>query len=56
MAEHRAVKEVFGEAMELPVADRAAYLVRVCVCDAVLRAEVEGLLRSSGRSSIFWNP
>ncbi|MCX6953210.1 MAG: serine/threonine-protein kinase [Verrucomicrobia bacterium] len=36
--------EIFGEAIELPAAERAAFLDRACAGDAALRARVEALL------------
>jgi serine/threonine protein kinase len=41
------VKEVLGDALELPKSERAAYLDQVCATDPDLRAEVEGLLEAS---------
>ncbi len=44
MVEPRSVKEIFGEAVELPAGDRAAFLDRACGADRALRAQVEALL------------
>ena len=41
------VKEVLGDALELPKSSRVAYLDDVCAGDPDLRAEVEGLLEAS---------
>ncbi|QDV08383.1 Serine/threonine-protein kinase PknB [Planctomycetes bacterium Poly30] len=38
------VKELFGDALELPAAERAAFLDGACAGDLALRAEVESLL------------
>jgi serine/threonine protein kinase len=38
------VKEVFTGALELPVAERAAFLAESCGADEALRGEVESLL------------
>jgi len=48
------IKELFGEAFELPVADRAAFLDRACASDAELRAEVERLL--GAETHVLENP
>ena len=40
------VKQIFGEAMRLDAADRAAYLAETCAGDEDLRGEVEKLLNS----------
>ncbi len=44
MTEPRSVKEIFGEAVELPTGDRGAFLDRACGGDRALRAQVEALL------------
>ncbi len=41
----RRVEEVFAGALDLPEADRAAYLEKACAGDATLQAEVQSLLR-----------
>ncbi len=48
------VKSIFGRALgiEAPAA-RAAYLEEACGTDAVLRAEIEGLLRYHGKAGEF---
>jgi serine/threonine protein kinase/tetratricopeptide (TPR) repeat protein len=40
------VQQIFLEAVDLPPADRAAFLDRACAGDAALRAEVESLLHA----------
>jgi hypothetical protein len=50
-----AVKSIFGKALELPAADRAAYLDQACASDAALRAEVEGLLQALDAAGPFLN-
>ena len=40
----RPADEVFNDALDLPVGDRAAFLGKTCAGDAELRAEVESLL------------
>lgn len=47
------VKEVLHGALELPPADRSAYLEQACGGDAGLRAEVESLLQSYGEAGEF---
>jgi tetratricopeptide (TPR) repeat protein len=46
-------KEVFGEVVELPADQRAAFLDRACAGDAALRAKVEALLRVYGSAGGF---
>ena len=38
-------KNIFGDALELPLADRAAFVAQACGGDSALRAKVEELLR-----------
>jgi serine/threonine protein kinase len=45
--------EVFNAALELPAAERAAYLNRVCAGDAALRLRVEELLEASEAAGGF---
>ena len=45
--------EIFGEAIELSVAERAAFLDRACAGDAGMRARVEALLRGHDSSEGF---
>jgi serine/threonine protein kinase len=45
--------EIFAEAIELPLADRAAYLDRACAGDAVLRARVDALLAGHDAAGAF---
>jgi serine/threonine protein kinase len=48
------VRSIFGRALEIESeAGRAAYLNQVCGLDAVMRAEVEGLLAANGRAGEF---
>jgi predicted Ser/Thr protein kinase len=47
------VPELFGEALSLPLAERAAYLARACGGDEALRAEVERLLQAHDRAGGF---
>jgi serine/threonine protein kinase len=49
-------KSVFGRALELPAADRAAYLDAACGGHPALRAEVEGLLHALDGAGQFLNP
>ncbi|MBI3411918.1 MAG: protein kinase [Planctomycetes bacterium] len=51
------VKAIFGKALELPTPqERAAYLAEACGADAVLRADVEGLLQALGKAGNFLKP
>ncbi len=45
--------DLFGEALELPVMERAAFLDRVCNGDFALRARVEALLAGFDRAGQF---
>ena len=45
--------EIFGEAIELPVAERAAFLDRACGGDTGMRARVEALLSGHDASTGF---
>jgi eukaryotic-like serine/threonine-protein kinase len=45
--------EVFTEAVQLPIADRAAFLDRACAGDEDLRRRIEALLRSNDRAGAF---
>ncbi len=45
--------EIFAEAIELPAAERAAFLDRACSRDAVLRARVEALLTAHDHAGEF---
>ena len=47
------VKEVLGDALELPASDRVAFLDRSCGTDCDLRAEVEALLEASDDTQDF---
>jgi len=44
--DHSKVTEIFNDALELPVNERAQFLARACGPDADLREEVESLLSS----------
>jgi serine/threonine protein kinase/tetratricopeptide (TPR) repeat protein len=48
-------ESIFAAALELPLADRAAFLDRACACDIALRAEVESLLRAHNRTGDLLN-
>ena len=45
--------EVFNAALELPPAERAAYLDRACAGDAALRLRVEELLKANEAAGGF---
>lgn len=45
--------EVFTEAVQLPVEERMAFLIRACAGNEELRQKVEALLRSNDRAGIF---
>ena len=45
--------EVFTEAVQLPIPERAAFLDRACAGDEVLRRRIEALLRSNERAGDF---
>src|SRR5881296_2269677 len=45
--------EVFTEAVQLPIAQRAAFLDRACAGDEDLRRRIEALLRSNDRAGAF---
>ncbi len=45
--------EIFAEAIELPLADRAAFLDRACAGDAALRARVDALLAGHDAAGAF---
>src|SRR5438874_4089628 len=45
--------EVFTEAVQLPIAERAAFLDRACAGDEDLRRRIEALLRSNDRAGAF---
>lgn len=45
--------EIFGEAIELPVGERAAFLDRVCAGDAALRARLDALLAAHEAAAGF---
>jgi eukaryotic-like serine/threonine-protein kinase len=47
------VERVFEAALELPVAERSAYVAAACGDDAAIRAEVESLLAAHQRSGRF---
>ena len=47
------VKEILADALEAPVADRAAFLESACAGDAALRREVEALLASEHAAGSF---
>ena len=49
----RQIDAVFQEALDLPAADRAAFLDRACAGDADLRREVELLLSADQRAGDF---
>src|SRR5947209_7407131 len=51
--EWQRVKEVLHEALELPQANRAAYLDRACVGNLQFRAEVESLIASHQNAGEF---
>src|SRR5262245_64141762 len=44
---------LFGEALQLPVPERSAFLERACGGDADLRQRVEGLLRTHEQAGDF---
>ena len=46
-ARWKEVKPIVADAMEMPAAERAAYLDQSCRDDAELRAEVESLLAAA---------
>jgi hypothetical protein len=52
---YRRIKEVLAEALELPPADRPAFLSAACGDDRELRAEVESLLRVPTPRTISWS-
>ncbi len=45
--------EVFTEGVQLPIAERAAFLDRACAGDEDLRRRIEALLRSNDRAGAF---
>src|SRR6266850_4158293 len=45
--------EVFTEAIQLPIEERAAFLDRACAEDEGLRRKIEALLRSNDRAGGF---
>jgi serine/threonine protein kinase/tetratricopeptide (TPR) repeat protein len=45
--------EVFTEAIQLPVRERAAFLQRACAGDDLLRQKIEALLESNDRAGAF---
>src|SRR5580700_5849538 len=45
--------EIFSEAIQLPVGERAAFLDRACGTDEGLRRKIEDLLRSNDRAGSF---
>jgi len=47
------VEDLFDRALELPAAERGAFLDRECGGDAAMRAAVEGLLRASAEAGEF---
>jgi tetratricopeptide (TPR) repeat protein len=47
------VENLFARALELPAAERAAFLEKECAGDAALRTAVEGLLRASEDAGEF---
>jgi eukaryotic-like serine/threonine-protein kinase len=51
--EWQAIEEIFHAALDLPGAERQAYLARVCAGRGALRAEVESLLASFERETEF---
>jgi len=46
----RRIKEVLGDALELPLEDRPAFLDSACVGDGDLRRRVDNLIEADGRS------
>ena len=52
-----AVKRVFGETLEKPADQRAAYLDEACLGDEALRARVEALLAAhENAGDLLWAP
>jgi tetratricopeptide (TPR) repeat protein len=49
------VKDILGEALELPFTKRAAFIREACVGDTTLRLEVESLLLADGDAGDFLN-
>ncbi len=49
----RRVAELLDEGFELPLAERPAFLARVCGRDEALRSELEALLAADGRAGEF---
>jgi len=49
----RRVKEIVASALELPAAERRAYLDTACLRDTVLREEVEFLLAAYTDTSVL---
>ena len=47
------VKQIFGEALEKPPTERAAFLKTACGSDAALRGEVEALLAAFDAADEF---
>ncbi len=47
------VEDLFARALEIPAAERGAFLERECAGDDVLRTAVEGLLRASAEAGEF---
>ena len=47
------LKRVFGEALDLPAPDRAAFVASQCGSDVELRQEIEALLESDGAAGSF---
>ena len=45
--------ELFTEAVQLPIEERAAFLDRVCADDQDLRHKIEALLKSNDRAGDF---
>ena len=51
--DRRRVAELFEQALDLPAAERDAWLADTCKGDAPLRTEVERLLRADARAVAF---
>lgn len=49
----RQVKQIFQATIELPVAEREAYLADTCADDSSLRAEIESLIAAHEQSGSF---
>ena len=53
MASSERVKQIFGEAYEMPLSERHAFLDAVCAGESALRAEVEALLLAFDEANEF---